>query len=429
MIHLYRLFLALALALPLTVMCVLGQDGSMDRIVAVVGREIILKSDVDGQMEMLAQRNPALNRNDATMREQILDLLVNERLVMTKALEDSLEVTDDEITQRMEMQIQMLVQQFGSEQRIESMYGMSMAKIRREFRDEIRKQLLAQKIRETKFGAVKASRADVEEFYQKYNDSLQAVPARMDLYHIVKYVKPNEEQKREALGLASRIRDSILQGGSFADFARRHSADPGSAVNGGDLGVSERGKFVPSFEAAAFALEPNEISLPVESPFGYHVIQLIERTATTVNCRHILIRVGQTDDDKEKTQVALRELKQQADKGEDFEALAKQFSEEKETQGFGGSMGQLELTRLPDELKSILLTMQDGGVTEPLPYAADPTKPGYHIIYRKALVKEHAPSIKEDYKLLEQMATLDKRRRLEESWIQELRRTLYWEVR
>lgn len=428
--HPVRRFLAcLVFAVPLVSTMLWGQEGTLDRIVAVVGKEIILKSDVDGQMEMIAQRNPSIKRTDPVLRQQILDLLINERLITTKAQEDSVDVTDDEVTQRMEMQIQMLVQQYGSEQRIESLYGMSMARIRRDFRDEIRKQLLAQKMREMKFGNVKASRADVEEFYQRYKDSLQTVPARLDLYHIVKYVKPNDAQKQEAKAFANRLRDSILNGVPFGDIARRHSADPGSAANGGDLGFAERGKFVPSFEAAAFGLEPGEISLPVESPFGFHVIQLIEKTANAVNTRHILIPVGRSDAEIEQTRKALLDIKKRVENGEDFLALAKQLSEEKETQGFSGSMGQMELSKFSEELKSMLLALPDGGVTDVLPYSPDPTKPGFHIMYRKTLIPEHRPTIKDDYKLIEQLAALEKRQRLEQQWVEELRRTLYWEVR
>jgi peptidyl-prolyl cis-trans isomerase SurA len=420
---------AVTTALFLVATTAFGQDGSMERIVAVVGKEIILQSDVAGQLEVLAQRNPGINRNDPAVRTMVLDMLINERLVMSKAMEDSIEVTEDEITQQMDMRLQMLIQQFGSEQRLESLYGMSLARIRREFREEIRKQLLATKIREEKFRSVKAGRADVEEFYQRYRDSLPVVPTKLDLYHIVKYIKASDTQKKEAFDLALRIRDSIVSGGSFADFARRYSADAASAVNGGDLGFAERGKFVPAFETAAFGLQPSEVSQPVESPFGYHVIQLIEKRPTSVNTRHILIRVGQSDEDKEKAQNELLALKRRVQAGEDFEKLAREFSDEKTSSGFGGAMGQVEIGRLPDELKAMLTTLPDKGMTDPLPYAADPTNPGFHIIYRKLLLPEHPPTVKEDYKLLEQMATIEKRQRLEQQWIEELRRTMYWEVR
>jgi len=405
-----------------------AQD-SMEGIVAIVGREIVLKSDVDGQMEIMAQRDPKVSRKDPALRQAVLDQLINERLIMTKAIEDSVEVTEDEITQRMEYQLQSLIQQFGSEKRIEDMYGMSMARIRREFRDEIRKRLLVEKMQQKQFADIKATRADVEGFYERYRDSLPSIPERVYLYHIVKYVKPSAEKNKEAEALALRIRDSIVKGGSFSEFARRHSADPMSAANGGDLGTVEKGKFVPSFEAAAFALSPNEISAPVESPFGWHVIQLISKTSTTMTTRHILIRVSQSEADRDSAKAQLLRMKQAVELGDSFEKIAREYSDERETQGFGGAMGQIELSRLPEDMRSAINALKDGSVSDPMPYAADPTKPGYHILYRKRLIPAHKPSVDDDYKQLEQMASFEKKQRLEQEWILKLRRELYWEVK
>jgi len=405
-----------------------AQD-SMEGIVAIVGREIVLKSDVDGQMEIMAQRDPKVSRKDPALRQAVLDQLINERLIMTKAIEDSVEVTEDEITQRMEYQLQSLIQQFGSEKRIEDMYGMSMARIRREFRDEIRKRLLVEKMQQKQFADIKATRADVEGFYERYRDSLPSIPERVDLYHIVKYVKPSAEKNKEAEALALRIRDSIVKGGSFSEFARRYSADPMSAANGGDLGTVEKGKFVPSFEAAAFALSPNEISSPVESPFGWHVIQLISKTSTTMTTRHILIRVSQSEADRDSAKAQLLRMKQAVELGDSFEKIAREYSDERETQGFGGAMGQIELSRLPEDMRSAINALKDGSVSDPMPYAADPTKPGYHILYRKRLIPAHKPSVDDDYKQLEQMASFEKKQRLEQEWILKLRRELYWEVK
>lgn len=405
-----------------------AQD-SMEGIVAIVGREIVLKSDIDGQMEIMAQRDPKVNRKDPVLRQAVLDQLINERLIMTKAIEDSLDVTEDEITQRMEYQLQSLIQQFGSEKRIEDMYGMSMARIRREFRDEIRKRLLVEKMQQKQFSDIKATRADVEGFYERYRDSLPSIPERVDLYHIVKYVKPSAEKNKEAQSLALRIRDSIVKGGSFSEFARRHSADPISAANGGDLGTVEKGKFVPSFEAAAFALSPNEISAPVESPFGWHIIQLISKTTTTMTTRHILIRVSQSEEDRDSAKAQLLRMKKAVEAGDSFEKIAREYSDERETQGFGGAMGQIELSRLPEDMRNAINALKDGSVSDPMPYAADPTKPGYHILYRKRLIAAHKPSVDDDYKQLEQMASFEKKQRLEQEWILKLRRELYWEVK
>lgn len=424
-----RQILLFALLLLAGGVAVPAQD-AMEGIVAVVGREIILQSDITGQVEAMAQRDPRINRKDPDLRKAILDQLINEKLVLTKAQEDTtIEITDEDISSRMDYQIQMLVQQFGSEKRIEDVYGMSISKIKKDFREEIRKRLYVERIQQKMFTDIKVSRTDVETFYARYKDSIPPVPDRVDLYHIVKYVKASDEDNKQAQLLAVRIRDSIVAGGSFSDFARRHSGDVASAANGGDLGTVDKGKFVPTFEAAAFALEPNEISQPVESPFGWHIIQLIAKTSTSITSRHILIKVGQSDKDRKVAQDDLLALKARVAAGEDFEELARKSSDERETQGFGGAMGLVELERLPGEMRGIITSMPDGGVSDPLPYAADPTKPGYHILYRKRLVAAHTPTVASDYKQLEQLALMEKRQRLEREWIDDLRKKLYWEVR
>lgn len=409
---------------------VVSAQDAMEGIVAIVGREIILQSDISGQIEAMAQRDPRVNRKDPALRKAILDQLINEKLVLTKAEQDTtLEVTDEDISARMDYQIQVLVQQFGSEKRIEDVYGMSISKIKKDFREEIRKRLYIERIQQKMFSDLKVSRGDVESFYNRYQDSIPKVPDRVDLYHIVKYVKASDEKTKEAQQLALRIRDSIIKGASFSDFARRYSGDPASAANGGDLGTVDKGKFVPTFEAAAFALEPDEISQPVESPFGWHVIQLIAKTSSSITTRHILIKVGQSDEDRQAVQTELQGIKGRVVAGENFEELARKLSDERETQGFGGSMGTVELERLPAEMRSIISTLPDGGVSDPLPYAADPTKPGYHILFRKRLIAAHAPSLTDDYKQLEQLALMEKRQRMEQDWIQDLRKKLYWEVK
>lgn len=425
-----RQILLFALLLMLAGGVAVPAQDAMEGIVAVVGREIILQSDITGQVEAMAQRDPRINRKDADLRKAILDQLINEKLVLTKAQEDTtIEITDEDISSRMDYQIQMLVQQFGSEKRIEDVYGMSISKIKKDFREEIRKRLYVERIQQKMFTDIKVSRTDVETFYARYKDSIPPVPDRVDLFHIVKYVKASDEDNKQAQQLAVRIRDSIVGGGSFSDFARRHSGDVASAANGGDLGTVDKGKFVPTFEAAAFALEPNEISQPVESPFGWHIIQLIAKTSTSITSRHILIKVGQSDKDRKVAQDDLLALKARVAAGESFEELARKSSDERETQGFGGAMGLVELERLPGEMRGIITSLPDGGVSDPLPYAADPTKPGYHILYRKRLVAAHAPSVASDYKQLEQLALMEKRQRLEREWIEDLRKKLYWEIR
>ena len=397
------------------------QSQVLDKIIATVGREIVLQSDIEGRIAMFMQQNPKANPNDSELRKQVLESLINERLMVTKAVEDSIAVMDEEINQSLDFMMQNLVQTYGSEKRIEDLYGMSVSRIRKNYRDEVRKQLLVERLQQQRFMGVKCTNREVEEFYAQYRDSIRAIPASVELAHIVKHIKPSADAKEEVKRLALKIRDSIVKGVDFAELAKRHSGDPGSASTGGDLGWVDKGKFVAEYERAAYELQPGETSQPIESPFGFHIIQTIEKRKDASHTRHILLKLGGSADDKSRVEKVLNDLKERIEKGESFEDIAKQYSDEKETQGFGGSMGVIELNRLPADLKSIVETLPDGGVSMPLPYMSDPTKPSLHIILKKKTIAEHAPTLSSDFKKIEQMALQQKQAKMMESFLKELR--------
>lgn len=408
----------------------------VDKIVAIVGNEIIMQSDVMMNAYMAANRDRRVNPSDPRLLKESLDMLINERLVMTKAIEDSLTASEDEITERMEFQLQSMRAQFGSDKRIEEVYNMPLVKIKREFRDEVRKQILTEKISQQKFASIKITPREVQEFYKQYRDSLPTVPAQYDLYHIVKFVEASQTAKERTLALAQKVRDSLVAAqGKFADFARRYSDDPGSKNSGGELGTVNRGNFIAEFEKAAYALQPSEISLPVESPFGYHIIQLIEKQENAINTRHILFKIGQTSEDGDRTKKLLDSLKQvimktDSGKGDAFEQYAKAFSDDTETKAFGGSLGRIELAKLPTDLRERIEKLPDGGITEPALFnVPSSTKVAYHIVFKKKFVPEHAITLAEDYKRVEQMASSQKRARMYEAWMQELRKTIYWQMK
>ena len=397
------------------------QSQVLDKIIATVGREIVLQSDIEGRIAMFLQQNPKVNPSDPELRKQVLESLINERLMVTKAVEDSIAVMDEEINQSLDFMMQNLMQTYGSEKRVEDLYGMSVSRIRKNYREEVRKQLLVERLQQQKFMGVKCTNREVEDFYNQYRDSIRAIPASVELAHIVKHIKPSADAKEEVKRLALKIRDSILKGVDFAELAKRHSGDPGSASTGGDLGWVDKGKFVAEYERAAYDLQSGETSQPIESPFGFHIIQTIEKRKDASHTRHILLKLGGSADDKSRVEKILTDLKERVEKSESFEDLAKQYSDEKETQGFGGSMGVIELYRLPADLKTIVETLPEGGVSQPLPYMADPTKPSLHIILKKKNIAEHSPSLSSDFKKIEQMALQQKQAKLMDSFLKELR--------
>ena len=399
----------------------------IDKVAAVVDREIITESDVAERLTMIAMQN-RLNANDPQLKKQVLESMVSEKLILAQAILDSVSVTEEEVTRTLEQQFQNIIRQAGSEQRVEELYGKSVSRLKREYRPEMRKQLLIQRIRQQREASMQVTRREVEEFYEAYKDSLPSVPEELELSHI--FVKPRPDTTHEELTrqrLAA-IRDSIVAGGDFAEFAKRYSQD-GSAPGGGDLGWAKRGVvFVPEFEEAAFSLKEKEIYNVFKTEFGYHIVQLIERRGETVHSRHILLRIQQGPESDSAAVQQLRTLRERALKGESFAELARKYSEDEETKSVGGDLGRIAADQLEEAFASVVRNLKEGEITEAhrVPVRASY---GYQIVYVRRRVPAHAMNLKDDYKRVEQMALFVKKNRLNAEWVEELKRSIYWEIR
>ncbi|ROL58375.1 parvulin peptidyl-prolyl isomerase [Bacteroidetes/Chlorobi group bacterium Naka2016] len=399
----------------------------LDKIVAIVGDEMILLSDVTAQLQVLAQQDPRIDPNNPTTQRQILDQLINEKLVLIKAKEDSITVTDEEIDQQWDFRLKALIQHYGSEKRIEDIYGMSIPRLKSEYRDEIRKFLLTEKMKEKKFGNIKVSEREVNEFYELYKDSLPTLPEQVELYHIVKNFVAPEEIRRQKFELAKKVRDSIIQTGDFVRFVKLYSDDISSVNSGGELGWVPRGRFFPEFEQAAFNLQLREVSPPIETPLGFHIIQLLGKSKDSILVRHILFKITPSEEEILKTKNTLDSIRTLFYKGTPFEELAKKFSDETETSGAGGFLGRFPIETLPENIRSIVDTLQVGEVSAPVLYKTHPYE-SYHIIYKKRVIPPHKPTPQKDYRELEQLCVTYKQNKLYLEWINELRKTIYWEI-
>ena len=400
----------------------------VDRIVAIVGNEIILQSDIDALILDNMNRGGNFKLNDDELRKKILDEYIEEKILITKATEDSVAISDEMVEERWDMTIQRLLQLYGSTERIEAVYKKTINHLRLEAREDIRKRLMAQQLEMTKFNNVTASSKEVEEFYEKMKDSLPMIPVQVELYHIVKYITPDTLSRNNTINKAREIRDSIMAGGDFADFATRYSEDPGSAQDGGKLGWVARGRFVPEFERAAFALHPSQISMPVESPFGFHLIQLLEKNRDSINCSHILFKLIQSEADIAKVRIFLDSIRQIAIDSNNFDALALLHSDDRNTRGFGGLLGKFMLSDIPLSIASTVRELQENEISQPIPFSDDPTKQGMSIVWNKRLIPEHRATLAEDYDYLKRVATHYKIMELRNKWIAELKQDIYWEI-
>ncbi len=407
----------------------LKQGDALDRVVAIVGNEIILQSDIRGQIALMSQQNPKLNPNDPELYQQLLDALINEKLLIAKAIEDSVEVSDDQIDARFQAFLQTLLHQYGSEERIERVYGKSINRLKFELRDDIRNKLLSANLIQNLIANVNVSPREVSEFFKQYSDSLPKVPEMVEVYHIVRYVKASTEQKQTAIDLARAVRDSLLRGGDFADFAKRYSQDESTANEGGNFGWIERGKVFPEFANAAFSLQINEISLPIETPIGIHLIQVLDKRRESVQTRHILFRITKSEDDREFVVKFLDSLRTEALANNNFSELAKLHTDDKENRPFGGLIGKSPINEFPGAIRSTLERMKDGDISEPIGFNIDPTKPAFHILYKKRTIPEHYANIEDDYEYIEMVALEKKKMTIYNDYIEKLRKEIYWELK
>jgi peptidyl-prolyl cis-trans isomerase SurA len=401
----------------------------LDRVVAVVDNEVILQSELEFQTSIFAAQRQ-IDPQTAGLRDQILNSMIEEKLIYAQANIDSVIVSEDEVNQRIDYQIELFKQQYGSVANIEQMYGMSIDRIRRELRDDVRKSLMSQRLQEKNFGSLQSTRREVEEFFAIYRDSLGMIPEKVHIYHIYRNPKTSDLAKKEYFDKAQLILDSLKAGADFAELAKRYSEDPGSAAQGGDLGFVKRGVFYPEFEAAAFRLQQGELSDVVESPVGFHIIQMLERRGESLNTRHILIKIKSDDAADLRTIEYLGDVRDSVINGlAKFEDLAKRHSEDKDSAPFGGELGVYYLNQLDKNLLDAVGRLKAGEISFPrrIEYAAGSY--GYHIVYLKSRTPEHKANLEDDFNEIKKLADDLKRQKEYEKWISEIKEKIFWELK
>lgn len=356
----------------------------LDGIVAVVGNEIILKSELDYQVQLTAYQNK-LNPDDPNLRQKVLDAMIDDKLILAQTKLDSVTVSDNEVNRQLDARIQNLENQLGGQAKVEQVYGMSINKIKAEFRSDMRKQMLIEKLKQQKFGDMQVSPVEVRDFYETYKDSLPEVPEQVTLSHIFIAPKPSAKAEKDAYDFAESLLDSLKHGASFSELAKKYSQDPGSASAGGDLGWAARGQFVPEFERAVYALKVGQISGVVKTQFGYHIIQLLGRRGDMVHVRHILIKVPHLPSEDDSVIVFLDSLRYRAMHGASFAKLAKEYSQDKDTRDLGGDLGTVAIDQLEPAFRQTVDSLKVGEISKPTKIQFGTTY-GYHIVYLRARI-------------------------------------------
>jgi len=401
----------------------------VEGIAAVVGKEIILKTEIEQYVQNYIWQNKIdVSKNDKLLKDlmkQTLDRLIEQKILLAKAEEDTLTVDDAILDERVEQQIRYMIDRVGSESELEKTFGSPLKKIRKDTRKTLREQLLVEQVRSAKFRSLKISRREVEDFYTTYKDSLPKLNETVDISHILMLVKPSDEALSKAYEKANRILEQIKNGADFAKLAELYSDDPASAKRGGDLGLISRGDFVPEFEAAAFNLKDGEISDIVQTQFGFHIIQMIERRGEKIRTRHILIQVLPTAEDEQRTVDKLKEIRQKALNGESFSDLALEYSDDENVQKDKGHLGTFETEKLViPQFQTIVAKLKPGEISEPFK-----TDYGYHIVLLEKRNPQHTLTLENDWAQIENIALNHKMEKEYAAWISELKKSIAIDIR
>lgn len=393
-----------------------------DGIAAIVGDEIVLISDINALITSYAFQNRIDITKQPDLYQQLgkefLNRLIDQKLLLIKADEDTILADEDRVEQTLNQQMDYMLQQASSEKKLEEYYSSPIFKIKSDLRKEISNQMRISILREKKFGIINISRKEVEVFYQTYQDSLPNMKSSVDISHILLQVTPSESSIKEGYEKALTIQNKLKEGENFADLARKYSEDPGSAANGGTLGFVSRGTLVKEFEEVAFGLEPGQISDIVQTQFGFHIIQLIERQGERISVRHILIQLKPTADDEKRVIEKLNQIRETVINGDStFEDLAVKHSADPNIQKDRGHLGVFEEGGFQiKEFESAIKNLNTGEISQPFR-----TDFGYHIVLLNKRNEARQFTLKNDWEQIEQWALQDKREKEFTEWLTQLR--------
>ena len=426
MINLKNKFILLCIGLLLAGMSY-AQEKIIDRVIAVVGTNPLLQSELESQYQQMISQQEAVNEDS---RCKLMEELLYQKLLLAQAQKDSLNVTEAQIDQELDRRIHYYIQQFGSEERFTAFYGKSVEAFKTDLRDNIRDLLLSQQMQSKITGDINVTPNDVKTYFAGIpQDSIPLINAEVEVGEIVKKPALTAEAKKEAKDKITNIRERIMKGeASFAALAALYSEDPGSASKGGFYEHIQRGQFVPEWDAQAFKIKQGEISEVFETMYGYFIIQLIERRGDEVDARSLLIapKVETTDLLKAKLSLDTIYTKLSQDTT-NFNDMAAKYSDDEESKNSGGLIinPQTGATRFQmDELGQMdqnvafaIDKLKIGEYTKPIPFTTRDGKQAYRILYLKTRTSPHQANLTDDYQKIQAIALTKKQEKAIQVWV------------
>jgi len=415
-------------------MNVQAQKKSVDKVIAVLGSDVILLSELNQQYVMyLNSGNPV----DEKVKCMILQQMLVQHLLKQQADIDSVMVDDKQVDDELDRRMRAQIQRAGGQDRLEEFLNKSVLQYKDELRPDVKDQLQANKMQGTITEKVSITPSEVKKYYESYKkDSLPDISAEYEVGEIAINPELTKAEKQRFFDKLDAIRLRVKSGEDFGFLAKTYSEDPGSAGEGGDLGFFDRTQMAKEFTAYAFKLKPGELSPVFETDFGFHILQVVERRGEQVHARHILIRPQTTAQSLERAKLHADSVYTSIQSNKiSFSAAASLYSADKESKYNGGMIlfadnVTARTTFIPaDKLdpKTFLVvdTMKVGEVSKPVAYTGRDGKEGYKIVLLKSKIAPHKGNLEQDYAKFKEKAQEQKSDRVMSEWFEKRRENTY----
>ncbi|MBB5619931.1 peptidyl-prolyl cis-trans isomerase SurA [Pedobacter cryoconitis] len=411
-----------------------SQTKSVDKVIAVLGSDVILLSELNQQYVMyLNSGNPV----DEKVKCYILQQMLVQHLLKQQANIDSVMVDDKQVDDELDKRMRYQIQRAGGQDKLEEFLNRSVLQYKDELRPDVKDQLQANKMQGTITEKVSITPVEVRKYYDSYKkDSLPDIPAEYEVGEIVINPELTKSEKQRFFDKLDAIRLRVKSGEDFGFLAKTYSEDPGSAPEGGDLGFFDRTMMAKEFTAYAFKLKPGELSPVFETDFGFHVLQVVERRGEQVHARHILIRPQTTPQSLDRAKLHADSVYNNVIANKlSFSAAASLYSSNKESKYNGGMLlfadnvtartTFIPADKLDPKVFLVVDTMKIGEISRPVPFTAADGKEGYKIILLKSKIAPHKGNLEQDYAKFKEKAQQQKMDRVMSEWFEKRRKSTY----
>jgi len=419
-----NLVLLSSLIVSTVIMAQNSDEFVIDQVVAVVGKSVVLESDIQNQY-LSYRMQGGISGSASDIKCKILEDILFQKLMVTQAEVDSIEISDVQVEADLDRRLAGFIQQFGSQEKMEDYYGKTIVEIKKELHGIVYEQMLAQQVQSGIVSDVDVTPSEIRAFFRKIpEDSIPQIKTEYTIAQIVKNPPINIDEKLRIKEQLMEYRKRILEGSSFSTLAIMYSQDPGSAKKGGELGFYGRGQLYPEFEAVAFKLKEGEISQVLETEAGYHIIQMIKRKGDYINVRHILLTPKVSPEDLAKANHELDSIAQLIRSDSiTFEEAVLRFSEAENINNGGiiinpyTNSTTFDAEQLEPQVSFVIDKMNVGEISNPVPMKTEDKKDAYRILLLKEKTQPHKANLVDDYTRIRQWALQDKQMKTMDEWI------------